>query len=733
MKKLNKIQILFLLFILFSVNGLPQVIDNFKNYSSFNFIENCIYDNGNIIAASNGGFFIFSEADSTYKTYTKSENLSSHQITSIAIDKHNRIWLGTEEGVIDIFSAWDLSVQHIFDIKNSNYNSKRINDILIKGDTAFVSTDFGISLININNNTFLDTYTKLGVNFSVGSSVKNIFIDKKIYASNYEGLAVQKTGATNLTDPSSWQTFPLGSSIPTQKLNDVILFNDTVLVATEKGIYKLSVNLWEKFNTLSSEVLDMFTKANILYYVTSNTAYKYENNTEQLIFNALPNMKLNKIFVTDNNSLLISTNAGLVSIAGTSTEILSPNAPKTNNAQSLTIDKENNLWICSQSDELGYGIFKFNGNSWTSFAPFPLSGGYHKTYSADDNTIYFCNWGNGFTRYRNGRFHNFTVSNTPLQGIPAAPNFLVISDIKKDNNNNTWILNHQSASNHVLSVLTNDSIWYNFNLGNPICYNLAIDNNGNKWFAELNTSLHYFNEMGTFENTTDDVHDYLTTSHGLNSNLVNALVVDKRGALWVGTSLGVNIVNNTASPKNSITYSYPLKNISINCISVDALNLKWVGSPQGIFLVSQDGNSILAQYNSSNSPLPSNNIRSITFNENSGVVYIGTDKGITTITTASIKPEENFSELFIFPNPVVVNDNNMININITGLVEDSQIKILSIDGKLINEFPSPGGNIAVWNGLDNQGKLVSTGIYLIVAYDKTVDKITTSKVAIIRK
>lgn len=732
MKKINIIILLLFLIILSSINTIAQVIGNFKNYSSFNYVENCIYDNGNIIAATNGGFFIYSEVNNTYKTFTKSEKLSSNLITSLAIDKYNRIWLGTEEGVIDIFRDVDLPVQHIYDIKNSYYNSKRINDIIIKGDTAFISSDFGILLVNINNYTFLDSYTKLGENFSTGSSVKNIFIDKKIYACNYEGLAIQKTGATNLTNPGSWQTYPLGSSIPTQKLNDVILYNDTVFVATEKGIYKLSNN-WEKFGSISSEVLDLFSKSNTLYYITSNGAYKFENNNEQLIFSALPNMKLNRILVTTNNSILISTNTGVVRISATSTDIIFPNGPQTNSIQSMTIDKNNNLWMCSQSDDLGFGIFKFDGTVWTSYAPFELSAGYHKTYSAEDNTIYFCNWGNGFTRYKNGQFQNFTVNNTPLRGIPSDPNYLVISDIKNDRNNNTWILNHQSASNHVLSVLTSDSIWYNFNLGNPICYHLAIDDNGNKWFAELNTCLHYFNDRGTLSNTTDDIYDYLTTAHGLNSNLINALAVDKRGALWVGTSLGVNIVNNTASPKNSITYSYPLKNISINCIEVDAINLKWVGTPQGVFLVSQDGNFVLAQYNSSNSPLPSNNIKSLTFNENTGVVYIGTDKGITTITTASIKPEENFSELFIFPNPVIVDGNSMININITGLVENSQIKILSIEGKLISEFASPGGNIAVWNGLDNEGKLVASGIYLIVAYDKSADKITTSKVAIIRK
>ncbi|MBN2572182.1 MAG: hypothetical protein JXA68_08650 [Ignavibacteriales bacterium] len=733
MKIIKTTHLFFLLLLSFIIDINSQVIGTFQNYSSFNKVKDCIFYNDKIYTATEGGLFILNKIDSTYQIFTKSENLSSQRITSIAIDKSNCIWLGTEEGIVDVFDVSNSFVYHVYDIKNSNYNSKKINNILIIGDTAYISTDFGICLININNRTFIDTYSKLGENFTVGNSVKNIFIDKKVYACHYEGLAVQKTGVINLSSPTSWINYPLGTNIPSQKLNDVIVFQDTIFIATEKGIYKLNASTWEKFGSISTEVFDLFTISNKIYYITETCAYKFENGFHQQIYSVITNMILNKIFINQNNVILISTTAGIVEISGNNSKLLFPNELKTNIIQSLTVDQEDNLWMCSQNDESGYGIFKFDGNKWHSYAPFPLSSGYHKTYSTSKNTIYFCNWGNGFTRFKNGRFHNFTVANTPLQGIPADPNYLVINDIENDNQNNTWILNHNSASNHVLSMLSFDSLWYNFTLGNMVCYHLAVDENGTKWFAELNAGLHYFNDKGTYENTSDDIHDLITTSNGLNSNIINDLVVDKRGELWIGTSLGVNIISNTNSPENSVTYSYPLKNLSINCIAVDAINLKWIGTPQGVFLVSQDGNSVLAQYNTANSSLPSNNIKSITFNENTGIVYIGTDNGIMTITTTSIKPQEDFSELFIFPNPVIVDEKSNININITGLVEESQIKILSIDGKLVNEFASPGGDIAIWNGLDNEGKLVSTGIYLIVAYDKSIDKITTSKVAIIRK
>ena len=43
----------------------------------------------------------------------------------------------------------------------------------------------------------------------------------------------------------------------------------------------------------------------------------------------------------------------------------------------------------------------------------------------------------------------------------------------------------------------------------------------------------------------------LTTSDGLNTNDIRDVVVDKRGDVWVATSLGVNIITNTSGVPTS--------------------------------------------------------------------------------------------------------------------------------------------------------------------------------------
>jgi len=293
-----------------------------------------------------------------------------------------------------------------------------------------------------------------------------------------------------------------------------------------------------------------------------------------------------------------------------------------------------------------------------------------------------------------------------------------------------------------LSVLTKEKQWYNYVFTNPIITSdptgdLVIDPYDTKWFSIQNThrGLYYFNENGTYANLSDDTKGYLTPSNGLNSDLVSSLAVDLRGYIWVGTDLGLNVILEPTNPKSAaaIRNIYALSNQPVTCIAVDPLDQKWVGTTKGVFILSPDGYTLINQYTFSNSPLPDDNITSIAFDNKNGIVYIGTNKGLASLQTSSVEPVESFGELFIYPNPFIVSSGESKNITIDGLIRSSSIKVFSISGVLIKEFDSPGGRIATWDGKDATGNLVSTGVYVIVAYDASANNVKTSKVALIRK
>ena len=63
----------------------------------------------------------------------------------------------------------------------------------------------------------------------------------------------------------------------------------------------------------------------------------------------------------------------------------------------------------------------------------------------------------------------------------------------------------------------------------------------------------------------------------------------------------------------------------------------------------------------------------------------------------------------------------------------TNFKIITIDGNLVAEFSSPGGRTAFWDGRDDNGNLINSGIYLVVAIDSGGNNTITGKVAVFRK
>ncbi|MDP3583385.1 MAG: two-component regulator propeller domain-containing protein, partial [Ignavibacteria bacterium] len=404
------------------------------------------------------------------------------------------------------------------------------------------------------------------------------------------------------------------------------------------------------------------------------------------------------------------------------------------------------VWIATGKDATGKGFFEFDGEKWNIFDmknyPQLVSNAIYNLSVGTDSTVYLGTWGQGAVFYKKGKFDVFNTTNSGMVGIPDNDKFLVISDLKPDSKGNVWFVNPLSSAGKPLSVYTKDKKWYHFSFSNPtISTNefldkMVIDENGIKWFFAIqgNRGIYYFNDKGTLDNTLDDTQGYLSKSDGLSSDLISSLAVDRRGQLWIGTDIGVNMISDPTRPKTTLStlVGLSVRNQTVNCIAVDPIDQKWIGTNNGVFVLSSDGYQLINYFNAKNSPLPDNNVMSIAIDSKSGKVYLGTDFGLAELSTSFIEPKESFENLYIYPNPFVIGKEES-SVTIDGLIRNSSIKILSVTGDLIASFETPGGKIGFWNGKDSDGNFVSSGVYFIVAFDEEGNNIKTSKVAVIRK
>ena len=130
-----------------------------------------------------------------------------------------------------------------------------------------------------------------------------------------------------------------------------------------------------------------------------------------------------------------------------------------------------------------------------------------------------------------------------------------------------------------------------------------------------------------------------------------------------------------------------------------------------------------------NSSLLSDDVLDITFDDNQGLVYISTNKGISIIDVPFTNDNSELNQIYTSPQPFVIPDDNFIEIR--KLITGSNVKILTINGLVVKDFKLEyNENKLHWDGRDEYNQLVNTGIYFITSYNQ--NKSITKKIAIIR-
>ena len=226
---------------------------------------------------------------------------------------------------------------------------------------------------------------------------------------------------------------------------------------------------------------------------------------------------------------------------------------------------------------------------------------------------------------------------------------------------------------------------------------------------------------------------------------IMCLTEDLNGTVWMGCTEGIVSfnpanafsgdfrVNHIKVPRNDGTdmADYLLDGIQVNDVAVDGANRKWIATQSsGLFLVSADGSQIISRFNMTNSPLASNTVYQVCCNPNSNSVYVTTPAGLYEYFSDSSPAESSYDNIYAYPNPVRPEFSG--NVTLTGMMDNSLIKIADASGNVIRQLKSTGG-MATWDCCNQYGERVKTGVYLVLCSQANGSgEAVVTKIAVIR-
>jgi hypothetical protein len=120
-------------------------------------------------------------------------------------------------------------------------------------------------------------------------------------------------------------------------------------------------------------------------------------------------------------------------------------------------------------------------------------------------------------------------------------------------------------------------------------------------------------------------------------------------------------------------------------------------------------------YTTDNSPLASDNVRSIRAEPGSGAVWIATDGGLNRFDPDYVPPPAPrlaHLSVRVFPNPIHLTGLGF-GLRLTGEGMSYRGAVYALDGRKLRSVGVEGNGGVVWDGRDDRGGLVSPGLYFV--------------------
>ncbi len=750
--------------ILVSFSSFAQIdySDQWEDLFSYNNVKFFEKEGDIIYAVVDNAVFIYNESTEEVRKFSSVQGLSGETTATIHYSNaHNSIYIGYDNGLMEVIDENNniIIASNILDF--NLVSNKEINDLYEYNDNLYIATSFGIVVYDMITNAFGDTYI-IGQGSTTLEVNQTVVFQGEIYAATEQGVFKADVANSFLIDYNNWTSFSSGN------YSNIGVFNDKIYTSKSNIIFEILTN-----NTLQqslvgdSEIIDfrVASDAITITFLDKSTVYNSSFVEQYAIDNlADSNYEFNlntslyesgTIYLATNNFGILKTSLPFIS----GFEEIHPEGPVSNAIFSITADR-GNLWVVYGGIQpyyapLGnrFGFDYLNENGWNNIPfdnEYPMRDLVNVTIDPENaNKAYISSFYRGVLVFEDGVIVDFyDETNSTLEVIGGT---IRVYGTAFDKDNNLWVTN--AYVDNKLHSKSPEGQWSAFNLSSIASFaggmnDMVIDQTSNVWIGTRRGGTYVHNiETGQIR--------ALNTDPGTGSvpDLnVRALAVDDNNRVWIGSQKGLVVYDNPGSLFDQSIYDAEpiiildegipkklLGELVVNSIIVDGANNKWFGlETSGVIYTNPNGQETLAQFDTSNSPLPSNNIKKIAVDVASGKVYFGTDKGIVAYDSNIAPYGDVLGEVYAYPNPVLKN-HAFVTIdgrNGGNLPEGTNVKILDAAGRLVyetnvREGEEVNGGKVLWDKTNMAGNKVASGIYVVMLSANEGSETSITKIAIV--
>ena len=657
----------------FSLLTASAQVGTWKNYLSYNHIEQIYAAGDDIFVRASNGLYLYNKKDQSITTFDKINGLSDTNIKLIGWSKQaKRLIAVYQNSNIDLVET-NGTITNISSLYSKTMTEdKTVNNVFIQGQFAYLSTGFGIVKVNMQKAEITETY-HLGKNITA-TSIKN----NTIYAKIDDSIVISAPLASNLLDPGNWV--------------------ETAEYPADTFVFDQSD--WETYYDLISTLDPGGPKYNYFAFMRFINDRLYTSGGGTNATHIPPSIQVLK-----DNEWQIYQDTGIMEITGVN--------PLNMNCIDVDPADPEHVFAGSRSGVYEYRNGKFIKLYNHTNSPIEPFDGISKDYELIHG-VKFDPSGNLW----------ILNSQAPSQSLIELTKDGDFVEHKK-----SVLMKLDGKSNGNLCNMIIDSRGYLWFVNNhwisPAAYKMTFDNTSIKEYSNfVNQDGTAIIGMNGISCVAEDKDGNMWIGTDVGPFLLDKSQIDAESPVYTQVKVPRNDGTNYAD--------YLLNKVNITAICIDAGNRKWMGTNgDGVYLISADNLTQLHHFTIDNSLLLSNNIQSMAINNKTGEVFFGTDNGLCSFVSdaTTINDEMTEDNVWAYPNPVTPDYTGLI--TIVGLTYNADVKIVSSNGALIAEGRSNGGTFT-WNGKDKNGNRVASGVYMVVTATSDSKKGTVCKIAFIK-